>query len=93
MIFFAQSNGVQGRNCSRSLTELKTLEQEVLEISTREQRRIGQDLHDSVGQELTGISYVASSLCKKLTAKSMPEARDARTIVESVRKALDEVHF
>src|SRR5437660_9630640 len=38
----------------RDLSERKRLEQEILEISDREKRRIGQDLHDSLGQLLTG---------------------------------------
>src|SRR6185503_16494259 len=35
--------------------ERRHLEQQILEISEREQRRIGQDLHDGLGQHLTGI--------------------------------------
>ena len=36
------------------VTERKRLEKSILEVSAREQRRIGQDLHDGLGQHLTG---------------------------------------
>ncbi|MDP7423086.1 MAG: PAS domain S-box protein, partial [bacterium] len=41
----------------RDISERKRLEREIIEISGREQRRIGQDLHDGLGQQLTGVSY------------------------------------
>ena len=34
------------------------LERAILEISAREERRIGQDLHDGLGQHLTGIAFM-----------------------------------
>jgi PAS domain S-box-containing protein len=42
----------------REVTARKVLEQEILEISNREQRRLGTDLHDGLGQELTGLSLL-----------------------------------
>src|SRR5690625_5729098 len=39
----------------RDITENRRLEQEVLRISEHERHRIGQDLHDGLGQMLTGI--------------------------------------
>jgi two-component system, LuxR family, sensor kinase FixL len=44
------------------VTERIRLEKEVLEISEREQRRIGQDLHDGLGQQLTAIEMMCESL-------------------------------
>ena len=41
------------------ITERKQLERAILEISEREQRRIGQDLHDGLGQHLTGIAFMS----------------------------------
>src|SRR5271156_6151683 len=41
------------------ITERKHLEKAILDISAREQRRIGQDLHDGLGQHLTGIAFMA----------------------------------
>jgi len=64
----------------RDITDRKRLEKEVLEIGDAERRRLGQDLHEGVGQELTGIRFMASALARKLAARSAPEAEDARAI-------------
>lgn len=40
---------------ARDMSKRKQLEKEILEIEDRERSRIGQDLHDSLGQQLTGI--------------------------------------
>jgi signal transduction histidine kinase len=44
------------------------LEAEVLEISENEQRRIGQDLHDGLGQQLTAIELMCQSVVSDLEA-------------------------
>lgn len=75
-----------------SIVQRERLEREVLSISTREQQRISHDLHDSVGQELTGLSLMAKSLTKRLAAKSLPEAEDAQLIMNSVQRVLNQVH-
>jgi PAS domain S-box-containing protein len=51
---------------ARDITEKKELEKEVMEISERERERIGQDLHDSLGQQLTGILLNLSFVEKEL---------------------------
>jgi signal transduction histidine kinase len=50
------------------VTRRKELEREVVEIVSLEQRRIGQDLHDSVAQELTALSLLAGDLTETLRA-------------------------
>lgn len=79
------------RVLNESIVQRQILEAEVLKISTHEQQRISQDLHDSVGQQLTGLSYLASSLAKRLARGSLPEAADAQLIVEGIQAALIEV--
>jgi PAS domain S-box-containing protein len=70
------------------ITERKRLEKTILEISTREQRRIGQDLHDGLGQHLTGIAFMSKVQEHKLMEKGLPEAGDAAKIVNLVNEAI-----
>lgn len=74
----------------RDLSERKRLEREVLEISDRERRRIGQDLHDGLGQLLTGIGFKSKSLETKIAAKGGAEAESARQIADLVTRAISE---
>jgi PAS domain S-box-containing protein len=70
------------------ITERKNLEKAILEVSGREQRRIGQDLHDGLGQHLTGIAFMSKVQEQKLMEKSLPEAGDAAKIVKLVNEAI-----
>ena len=45
----------------RDISRRKELEKEVIDASADEQRRIGQDIHDGVGQELTGLRYMSQT--------------------------------
>jgi PAS domain S-box-containing protein len=72
----------------RDISERKRLERTVLEISEREQRRIGQDLHDGLGQHLTGIAFMAKVQQQRLAEKQSPEAADAAKIVQLVNDAI-----
>ncbi len=49
------------------VTEQRRLEKGILEATTREQQRLGRDLHDSLGQELTGLSFRLSALSTQLS--------------------------
>ena len=71
------------------ITERKGLEEAILEISAREQRRIAQDLHDGLGQHLTGIAFMSKVLEAKLSDKTLPEAVEAAQIVKMVNQAID----
>ncbi|MGH7977618.1 MAG: PAS domain-containing sensor histidine kinase, partial [Limisphaerales bacterium] len=73
---------------ARDITERKRLEREILEISNREQQRIGQDLHDGLCQELTGIELMCQVLEQKLEAKSKGEARQVGEIAQHIRGAI-----
>src|SRR5580704_1603095 len=71
------------------ITERKGLEESILEISAREQRRIAQDLHDGLGQHLTGIAFMSKVLQEKLSDQCLPEAEEAAKIVKMVNEAID----
>ncbi len=65
----------------------KRLEKEILNISEREQQRLGQELHDSLGQQLTGVAFMTKVLEQKLTTKSPEEAADVAEIAKLVNQA------
>lgn len=72
----------------RSAAEARELERTVEEISEAEQRRIGQDLHDGLGQHLTGVAFLSKALQQRLLASHHPGAADAATINDLVNEAI-----
>jgi PAS domain S-box-containing protein len=72
------------------VTDRRKLERQVLEISALEQMRIGQDLHDRLGQHLTGIGFKSQVLAEDLQAKHAAEAAAASAIVEMVSDAINQ---
>ena len=71
------------------ITERQRLEKALLEVSAREQRRIGEDLHDGLGQHLTGIAFMSKVLESKLCEKALPESDEAAKIVKLVNEAIN----
>jgi PAS domain S-box-containing protein len=71
------------------ITERKRLEQAIHEISAEEQRRIGRDLHDGLGQHLTGIAFMSKVQEQRLADNGLPEAEDAARIVRLVNEAIN----
>ena len=76
---------------AHDVTDRKALETEVLEIAAGEQRRIGQDLHDTAGQELTALGLMADSLAAALADHAPAEAPLAAKIVQGLRRTLGQV--
>ncbi len=72
----------------RDITERRRLEKEVLEISAREQRRIGQELHDDICQWLAGTELSAGALALDLAEESPGLAARARKLAEGMRQSL-----
>ena len=71
----------------RDISERRRLELEVLRIADEERRRIGQDLHDGLGQQLTGIGLLARGLARQLEVAGSPAAEDAREIMQFIKEA------
>jgi signal transduction histidine kinase len=71
---------------TRALRERRELEQELLEISDSEQRRIGADLHDTLSQHLAGTALTAAVLAKRLESKDAAGAEQARKIVRLIEE-------
>ena len=80
---------VSGLVCSiREITGQKALEQEILEISNREQRRLGSDLHDGLGQELTGLSLLLKGLEVQLSRESPQYLSQVTKISDLLARAI-----
>ena len=72
--------GVSG--ISRDISERKRLERQLLEVGEREQRRIGHDLHDGLGQELHGLCYLAKLLERELKEELPARAPEAKRLAK-----------
>jgi PAS domain S-box-containing protein len=75
-------------NARKAESDQKELEAALLDAVGREQRRFGTDLHDGLGQELTGLSLLLSALTGTARAARSPHAADLEQAYEVVRHAL-----
>jgi signal transduction histidine kinase len=73
---------------ARERAERERLEHDMLEISEREQRRLGQDLHDGLCQHLTGTALAGHVLAERLSRTDPAEADKARRIVDLIEEAI-----
>ena len=58
-------------------SERRKLQEHLLQIAGEEQRRIGQELHDGIAQELTGLTLFAGTLCEMLDVLMRKETNGA----------------
>jgi PAS domain S-box-containing protein len=73
----------------RNITERRRLEREILDISSRERQTIGRDLHDGLGQELTGVALMLRGLATRI-AKECPDSVDqVNEIVAQVNQSIE----
>ncbi len=88
----------------RDLTVRKELQAEVLRIATDEQQRIGQELHDNVQQQLTGLGLLAENLAETLAksgdgsdvreqAGAQPPAASAARLAKGIRETLEDTRL
>ncbi len=71
-----------------ALAERRRLEYELLEIAERERRRIGLDLHDDLGQQLSALALMTKGLELKLAKRRARETSDAARIHNLVQQAM-----
>jgi two-component system sensor kinase FixL len=71
----------------RDISERRRLEKEILNVSEEERRRIGQDLHDGLGQMLTGIGLLSQDLARQLEEEGHERAEDMTEITEHIKEA------
>lgn len=77
----------------REVAERRQAEQEVLRISSAERKRIGRDLHDSLGQELAGISCLGESLSRRLESDNHKDSTSASRISSLINEAIAHAKF
>ncbi len=73
----------------REMAERERLDQEIAEVADRERRRLGQNLHDSLGQHLTGTALAAQVLREKLAGRSATEVAEADKVVQYIEEGID----
>ena len=76
---------------AQDIRERKRLQQALLTIADRERMHSGQDLHDSFGQHLTGVAFLAKVLERKLQDLGLKEAEDAAWVVRLVNEAIERI--
>ncbi len=84
----AQASGAIAR--IRSEAHRSRLERQLLEISDREQARIGHEIHDGLCQHLVSLAFDANSLRREMASKKYPEERIARRIARYLDEAITE---
>ncbi|MEM8485530.1 MAG: PAS domain S-box protein [Bacteroidota bacterium] len=77
----------------RDITEERQLQQTIIDISARQQRNIGQDLHDELGQLLTGIGFKIAGLQRDLDELNDDCAEQNRDISQLVEKAISQTRM
>lgn len=75
---------------TEEIAERERLERAVIEIGERERRSVGRDLHDGLGQHLTGTALVAQALAGRLAARGDPEAAEARKVAGLVEEGIEQ---
>lgn len=73
---------------TRDVTDRRQLAEAIIDAANQEQERIGRDLHDGLGQELTGISLMLKGLEGRARQSSPELGQDVGEILELVRRAL-----
>jgi PAS domain S-box-containing protein len=78
---------VANEELSAEIGRRKGLEGEILEISDREQQRLGQELHDGLCQHLTAVAFMARSMASRLKNHRVIEVDDIEKIAQLVNDA------
>lgn len=75
------------------ITERRELERAVSDVSDAERRRIGRELHDTLGQTMTGLGYLVGGLVDRLAGAAPEERETAELIVENLNEATAQVRL
>lgn len=70
---------------AHDISDHKRMAREILHISDWEKTRIGQDLHDTLGQQLAGVAFLSQALAH--TWKNQPGTDTDKALTQLVREA------
>jgi len=73
------------------MRQRKEVEKVVTEISSREQQRLGHELHDQLAGHLTGLAFLAKAVSESLDRRGLPEGLEARKLVEFLNQAIKQL--
>lgn len=74
----------------RDITRRKQLEREILAISERERSAFARELHDGLGQQLSGITYLTNVVRDRLREANSGEAPALQRISSLLKQAIDQ---
>lgn len=74
---------------ARDVSEHRSLEREIVEIANREQQRIGGDIHDELGQDLTAAALRLRGAVVQLRQEGSPVRLDVEEAIERVNHAIE----
>lgn len=75
----------------RDLTRRRQVERETLRVGEKERLLLGMELHDGLGQHLTGVAFMAKTLAARLVDARDPGAEDAVRISQLVKDAVGQI--
>ena len=73
----------------RNITVRKRMEQEILDVASRERQTIGRDLHDGLGQELTGAALMLRGLAKRIQSQCPDSVEQIDEVVQLVNQSIE----
>jgi PAS domain S-box-containing protein len=75
------------------ISDRKTLEHEIIRISDLEKEKFGRDLHDTLGQTLTGTAFLCRALVQRLTKNDAKLEEQVKHIENLVNQAMVQARY